>query len=125
MSGATVHQLRVSVMKPVPAKTEDDVPARVETWKEQLTHLLTIDTKEPLPESYQVAALRMILIGKVKEHIDSKYLDPTVEPKLAEILSEVRQYTGARRAEMKASSSDTCRRLQMACSTVSVWNKKA
>ena len=31
------------------------------------------DSKEPLPETYQVAALRLILVGKVLDHINGKY----------------------------------------------------
>ena len=63
-------RMRIAVMRPKQAASEDAVAAMVESWREQLANLLTMDTNEQLPESFQVEALSMMLTGQINYHID-------------------------------------------------------
>ena len=65
MSGATAHQLRIDAMKPYTAASNHGVPDNADKWRETLARLPALDTKNPLPEAYQLASLRRMRAGDV------------------------------------------------------------
>ena len=72
-SAATLQELRDQVMRPKEAKTEAEVAIRIEEWLEAEMELGRIDPGfETLPTAWRVSAIRGILTGKIKDHIDLK-----------------------------------------------------
>ena len=60
-------------MKLAQAKTETEVAHRMEEWNEADIELARLDPSYPeLPDPWTMAAVRGILVGKIKEHIDLK-----------------------------------------------------
>ena len=53
-------------------------------------------------QALQVAAVRMILVGKIRDHIRWKYAQPGAkEPNLADMLSEIREYLANKESNKK------------------------
>ena len=55
-----------------------------------------------MPEEWKLAAFRLILTGRIKEHVDLEIAESEVG--FAEIYREVRRYAGVRRAEQRSSA---------------------
>ena len=61
----TLQELRDTVMKPVQAKHESEVAARLEEWAEANVEWANVEHEHMvLPEAYRISAIRGILIGK-------------------------------------------------------------
>ena len=73
------------------------------TWAEKWIRLTQLDpTAENLPDTYQTSALRMILCGNIKTHVDLKFSRPGPEPSMTELRGEIRRYAGIKRSEIWA-----------------------
>ena len=60
-----------NVMRPMQAKREEDTARCIEEWQESIVELRRVDPDYvELPDAYQTAALRGILTGKYRDHID-------------------------------------------------------
>ena len=101
LTAGTVHEMRTKVLSPARATKEEDVGAMVEKWAENWNRLVQIDSAAAdLPESYQKSALRMILCGTIKTHIDMRFSKPGPEPSMVELIGEIRRYAGIKRSEV-------------------------
>ena len=67
-------ELRRRVIRPAQAKRAEDIIATcIEEWQEAMLELKRVDPDyKELPDAYQIAALRGMLTGKYKDHIDPK-----------------------------------------------------
>ena len=96
----TPQELRDKVMRPPQAKTEAEVATRLEEWAEANVELEAVDNgHQKLPQACQVAAIREMLIGNSKEHIDLRLASQDVEPEA--LIKDIRRYAGVRRAEAR------------------------
>ena len=82
---------------------EEYIAKCIEKWQEAIMELTRVapDYKE-LPDSYQIAALRGMLTGKYKDHIDMQLADQEYDK--AELLNKVRRYATIKRREVTNSS---------------------
>jgi len=96
-------ELRQRVIRPVQAKREEDIANCIEEWQESMMELRRVDPDyKELPDAYQIAALRGMLTGKYKDHIDMKLAVRDYDKD--ELLAEVRRYAALKRREMKNSN---------------------
>ena len=101
----TMQELRMKVMRPGQARNEGEVAQKLEEWTEAKIELDRMEKNgDGLPEQWQVAAVRGILAGKIKEHMDLRMAEK--ELGIEELVREVRKYAGMRRAEAKGKRND-------------------
>ena len=92
-------ELRQRVIRPVQAKREEDIAKCIEEWQEAMMELKRVDPDyKELPDAYQIAALRGMLTGKYKDHIDMKLAVRDYDKD--ELLNEVRRYAIIKRREV-------------------------
>ena len=73
---------------------------RIEEWLEAEMELGRIDPEfEHLPMAWRVSAIRGILTGKIKDHVDLK--DAEGELDMETLIKEVRKYAGVKRLELR------------------------
>ena len=61
-------QRRINVMKPNQCKHEWEVASAVEAWERE--HEIMQQEDEPLPDVYQMTAIKCILAGDIKKHVE-------------------------------------------------------
>jgi len=94
-------ELRQRVIRPNQAKREEDIARCIEEWNESLMELKRVDPDyKDLPDAYQVAALRGMLTGKYRDHIDMKLAEKDM--KKDELLGEIRRYAVLKRQQRKS-----------------------
>ena len=72
----------------------------IETWCSDIMRLKRIDkATDKLPDGYFLSALRRILCGEIKEHVDSM-CSQKKEPNMQEVLGLVRKYAHIRRIDL-------------------------
>ena len=75
-------ELRQKVLRPMQAKREEDTARCIEEWQESIMDLRRVDPDYiELPDAYQTAALRGILTGKYRDHIDMKMAEKGIRKK--------------------------------------------
>ena len=57
-------------MNPEPVKHEWEIAGAIERWKEKYRNLQEEEKDEQIPEKYRMAAIRRMLTGNIKRHID-------------------------------------------------------
>ena len=94
-------ELRQRVIRPNQAKREEDIARCIEEWNESLMELKRVDPDyKDLPDAYQVAALRGMLTGKYRDHIDMKLAERDMQKD--ELLGEIRRYAVLKRQQRKS-----------------------
>jgi hypothetical protein len=94
-------ELRQRVIRPNQANREEDIARCIEEWNESLMELKRVDPDyKDLPDAYQVAALRGMLTGKYRGHIDMKLAERDM--KKDELLGEIRRYAVLKRQQRKS-----------------------
>ena len=73
LQGQTNNRLRI--MQPIAPKHDHEVAGAVERWEERYRMLLEEDGEEELGEKYKMSALKQILCGDIKKHIELKEQD--------------------------------------------------
>ena len=68
----------------------------IEDWVREMKEVKELDGGEELPDSYKVAALKCLLVGKLRDHIE---LNEGGYKDFGEMLSSVMRYAHARRIE--------------------------
>ena len=63
---------RVKIMQPETPKHDWEVASAVEKWEERCRQMKEEQGEEELPESYKMAAMRQLLVGDIKRHIELK-----------------------------------------------------
>ena len=96
-------ELRQQVLRPMQAKREEDTARCIEERQESIMELRRVDPDYvDLPDAYQTAALRGILTGKYRDHIDMKMAER--EHGKDELMNEVRRYAAIKRHERRSPS---------------------
>eukprot|EP00969_Alexandrium_andersonii_P180037 7957532-Alexandrium_andersonii.AAC.1 len=76
-------------MRPTQARTELEVAQRMEEWHGAQIELARSDPScSELPEAWKMAAVRGILTGKTKEHIDLRMAEGGMP--VSEMIEEIR-----------------------------------
>ncbi len=57
-------------MQPEPLKHEWEVAGAIEMWEERYRQMVEENGEDELPEVYKMAALRQLLIGEMKNHVE-------------------------------------------------------
>ena len=70
LQGQTNNRLRI--MQPIAPKHDHEVAGAVERWEERYRMLLEEDGEDELPEKYKMSALKQLLCGDIRKHIDLK-----------------------------------------------------
>ena len=66
-----MSERRAYIMRPMPAKREEDVADAIEAWEREEMELKRMDPQgEELPEAWRMTALKCQLAGQIKDHID-------------------------------------------------------
>ncbi len=60
---------RIEIMKPKQSKHEREVATAVERWEERC-RIMKVEDGEELPEKYRMTALKCILVGDIKRHVE-------------------------------------------------------
>ena len=66
---------RIKIMKPEQCKHEWEIAAAVEKWEEQHHALSQEPGEEKLPDAYKITALKCLLMGDIKRHVELKEED--------------------------------------------------
>ena len=91
-------------MMPPAVKKEEDVAKAIEVWEEEIRELEHVEGPgEGLPDDYKVTALKRLLTGRIKEHIEFKEAEPVT---FARIREEVMRWANQRRIEHVQDSGD-------------------
>ena len=61
---------RTSIMDPDPIKQDHMLASGIERWEERYRSLVEEEKEDELPERYRMAALRKMLTGDIKKHVD-------------------------------------------------------
>ena len=61
---------RTNIMNPEPVKHDWEVAGAIERWEERCRTLREEEQEEELPERYKMAAIRRMLTGDIKRHVD-------------------------------------------------------
>ena len=76
IGGEGKSELRNRVMMPKQAKKEEDIITELEKWKRELREVEMSDENDgtggKLPDTYKLAALKRILVGKIADHVRFK-----------------------------------------------------
>ena len=62
----------IDVMRPDACKREHEIASAVERWEERYRRIMEEDGAEELPESYRKTALKCLLVGDIKRHVELK-----------------------------------------------------
>ena len=101
----TRPESRHKVMRPTVARNLHEAAQRIEAWREATVELARVDAGHPkLPAARHSAASRGILVGNSTERIDLAISE--VDMQFDDLLREVRNYAGTRRAEAKTKMSE-------------------
>ena len=73
VQGQTNNRLRI--VQPMLPKHDHEVASAVERWEEKYRMLMEEDGEDELPEKYKMSALKQLLCGDIKKHIDLKEQD--------------------------------------------------
>ena len=61
---------RTNIMNPDPVKHDWELAGAIEKWEERYRTLHEEEKEDCLPEKYRMAALRKMLTGDIKKHVD-------------------------------------------------------
>ena len=70
LQGQTNNRLRI--MQPIAPKHDHEVAGAVERWEERYRMLMEEEGEDELPEKYKMSALKQLLRGDIRKHIDLK-----------------------------------------------------
>ena len=58
-------------MRPTAARSEEDIADAVEAWEREENEVRRLDPGgEELPDAWRMTALKCILVGRIKEHVE-------------------------------------------------------
>ena len=77
---------RISIMNPDPVKHDWEISEAIESWEERYRQLVEEDAEERLGEKYRMAAVRNLLVGDIKKHVDLKESEITSYEHLRSII---------------------------------------
>ena len=93
----SVDELRDKCSGPPRASKMEDIPGIIERWKQHVAHLEQVDNADPFTEKWRITAIRKILCGKIREHVEWKYAQEGSVPTEKGLLGEIRDYLASQR----------------------------
>ena len=85
-------------MKPDACKHEYEIAGAVEKWEEKCRRVRDEDGAEELPEIYKMTALKCLLTGEIRKHVELREDDLTTYSDLRAIIMK---YASNKRIEQK------------------------
>ena len=86
-TGLNMSEKRSRLMHPSPVKSEAHIADAVEAWERDETELRRMDPSgTDLPDVWRMSALKCMLVGKIKEHVEMKQELRTYDTLRAEIM---------------------------------------
>jgi len=101
ISGLGLSEQTRRVMHPDPPKREEDLADAVEAWAEKMRRLEGHGPKYALPAMFKQAALKLLMVGKSKDHFDiwQAGLQEDDEEGFKTLLNQVRDYARKQKLE--------------------------
>ena len=60
----------IDIMRPEPCKHEHEIAGAIEKWERNYRRIIEEDKAEPLPDRYRMTAIKCLLVGEIKRHVN-------------------------------------------------------
>ena len=109
ISGLGLTSQATKLMHPDPPKKEEDLYEELDKWIERVRRLEAHGEKYVLPPLYKVTALRLLMVGKAKEHFEIWEADhkSELDGGFSNILNKIRDYARKKKLDAVATKAES------------------